>query len=85
MKSLTKYTSAAFGMALLAGLAWYQGQPDLATGEDTSLVGTALIEPANTKESKDSPVSAESAQTDCDPSKDPEDPDFQDCEKLSQK
>jgi len=44
MSRLIKYTSAAFGMVLLAGLAYYQGHPDLVTGEEGSLVGTVLPE-----------------------------------------
>lgn len=44
MNRVTRFTSAAFGMLLLAGLAYYQGHGDLTAGEQGSLVGTALSE-----------------------------------------
>ena len=44
MSKVTRITSAAFGMLMLAGLAYYQGHGDLAAGEQGSLVGTALSE-----------------------------------------
>jgi hypothetical protein len=44
MSRVTRITSAAFGMLMLAGLAYYQGHEDLAAGEQGSLIGTALPE-----------------------------------------
>ena len=37
-----RFSSAAMGMVLLAGLAYYQGRMDQALGEEDNLVGTAL-------------------------------------------
>ena len=85
MNRLTKFSSAGFGMVLLAGLAIYQGSPGLATGEEDSLVGTAVIEVPKTEENDGISVSAETPDTECDPTKTLEDPDFEDCDKLSQK
>jgi len=42
MNRVTRFTSAAFGMLMLAGLAYYQGHDDPTAGERGSLVGTAL-------------------------------------------
>jgi hypothetical protein len=42
MNRVTRFSSAAFGMLMLAGLAYYQGHEDLAAGEQGSLVGTAI-------------------------------------------
>jgi len=44
MSRVTRITSAAFGMLMLAGLAYYQGHEDPTSGEQGSLVGTALSE-----------------------------------------
>jgi hypothetical protein len=44
MNRVTRFSSAAFGMLLLAGLAWYQGHEDPTSGAHGSLVGTALAE-----------------------------------------
>ena len=41
------------GMVLLAGLAYYQGNGDHALGEEGTLVGTALIEPAEINVTKE--------------------------------
>jgi hypothetical protein len=45
MNRVTRISSAAFGMLLLAGLAYYQSLPDPGRGEEGSLVGTALSKP----------------------------------------
>ncbi len=42
-----RFSSAAMGMVLLAGLAYYQGRMDQALGEEDKLVGTALAAPAD--------------------------------------
>ncbi len=42
MNRVTRISSAAFGMLLLAGLAVYQGDGPRVTVEDGSLAGTAL-------------------------------------------
>lgn len=85
MNRLTKFSSAAFGMLLLAGLAYYQGNPDPDTGDNASLVGTAVIDPPEVEENNEELANEEVAETDCDPSKNPEDPNFKDCDKVSQK
>ncbi|MFC1690266.1 hypothetical protein ACFL07_11540 [Pseudomonadota bacterium] len=84
MSRLIKYTSAAFGMVLLAGLAYYQGHPDLVTGEEGSLVGTVLPETPR-DEQPGAAVFENQGEDKCDPSKASEDPDFENCEKLSLK
>jgi ribonuclease Z len=42
MNRFIKFSSAVFGMVLLAGLAYYQGRMDQATGEEDMLVGSAI-------------------------------------------
>jgi ribonuclease Z len=42
MNRFIKISSAAFAMVLLAGLAYYQGRIDQATGEEDMLVGSAI-------------------------------------------
>jgi len=42
MNQIMRISSAAMGMALLVGLAYYQGRMDQALGEEDKLVGTAL-------------------------------------------
>lgn len=42
MTRVTRFTSAAFGMLMLAGLAYYQGHEELSAGEQGALVGTAV-------------------------------------------
>jgi hypothetical protein len=42
MNRVTRFTSAAFGMLMLAGLAYYQGHDDPLSGEQGSLTGTAV-------------------------------------------
>jgi len=49
MNRLTKITSATIGMFLLAGLAYYQGRVDEATGEEDKLVATALAASSDMK------------------------------------
>jgi hypothetical protein len=44
-----RFSSAAMGMVLLAGLAYYQGRMDQALGEDDKLVGTAFAATADTE------------------------------------
>ena len=44
MTRLVRYSSAALGMVLLAGLASYQGHMEVAPGEEDILSGTALVE-----------------------------------------
>lgn len=85
MSRLTKISSAAFGMVFLAGLAYYQGNPELATGDNASLVGTAVIDSQEAEENNEVLATEKVADADCDPTKDTEDPNFEDCEKVSQK
>jgi len=42
MDRMMKISSAAFGMVLLAGLAYYQGRVDQALGEEDMMLGTAV-------------------------------------------
>ena len=42
-----RFSSAAMGMVLLAGLAYYQGNVDHTSGGEDALAGTALAEPAD--------------------------------------
>lgn len=46
MNRVTRFTSAAFGMLMLAGLAYYQGHDDPLSGEQGSLTGTAVTSQA---------------------------------------
>ena len=85
MNRLTKFSSAAFGMVLLASLAYYQGSPELATGDNDALVGTAVIDSPEVEENTKALAIEEVTEVDCDPSKEPEDPNFEDCNKFSQK
>ena len=72
-------------MMLLAGLAWYQGQPDMVAIDEESLMGTAVIESVETEENTAELTAEKAPEVDCDPTKDLEDPNFKDCDKLSQK
>ena len=83
MNRATRISSAAFGMILLAGLAYYQGDPGMAPGQEESMMGTAVSESAQAEESSKAPASNEVSQPDCDPARNPEDPDFEHCEKIS--
>jgi hypothetical protein len=47
MNRAMKFSSAAMGMAFLAGLAYYQGGADPTLGEEDALIGTALVEPTD--------------------------------------
>lgn len=76
MNRLTRYSTALFGMALLAGLAYYQGNPDLSTDDNSSLVGTAVIE---------NPTVEEAAKAECKPSDESEDPNPEGCDKIARK
>ena len=42
MNRMIRFSSAAMGMVLLAGLAYYQGRMDQALGQEDKLVGTAF-------------------------------------------
>jgi ribonuclease Z len=46
MNRTMKFSGAAFGMMLLAGLAYYQGRMDQALGEEDKLVGAAVADTA---------------------------------------
>jgi len=46
MNRAMRFSSAAMGMVLLAGLAYYQGRVDPTLGQEDALAGTALAEPA---------------------------------------
>jgi len=43
---MVRFSSAALGMVMLAGLAFYQGRVEIPPGEEGILSGTALAEPA---------------------------------------
>ena len=84
MKRTIRFSSAALGMVLLGSLAYYQGHPGMATGDEDALVGTALAEP-QLKEQVETSIAEEANDAECDPLANPEDPDFKNCEKLTQK
>ena len=44
MSRVIRFSSAAMGMVLLAGLAFYQGKVDISAGEEALMSGTALSE-----------------------------------------
>ena len=50
MTRLVRFSSAALGMVLLAGLASYQGRMELGQGEEDILTGTAIVETAGMNE-----------------------------------
>ena len=53
MNRVMRFSSAATGMVLLAGLAYYQGSVDPTLGKEDALVGTALAEPDDIDVTKD--------------------------------
>ena len=53
MNRVMRFSSAAMGMVLLAGLAYYQGNVDHTLGKEDALVGTALAKPADIDVTKD--------------------------------
>ena len=60
MSRMVRFSSAALGMVLLAGLAFYQGRVEIPPGEEGILSGTALVEPAETAGSDcDQPAESE--------------------------
>ncbi len=42
MNRVIRFSSAAVGMVLLGGLAYYQGHPDPTMGQEDILIGTAI-------------------------------------------
>jgi hypothetical protein len=50
MNRMMRFSGAAVGMVLLAGLAHYQGRVDVTRGEQDVLAGTALIESPESQE-----------------------------------
>lgn len=42
MSRVIRFSSAALGMVLLGGLAYYQGHPDPTLGQEDILIGTAI-------------------------------------------
>ena len=44
MNRVTRFSSAAFGMLMLGGLAYYQGHEDPTAGQQDVLIGTAISE-----------------------------------------
>jgi hypothetical protein len=53
MNRAMRFSSAAMGMVLLAGLAYYQGSVVPTLGEEDELVGTALVESADINATKE--------------------------------
>ena len=53
MNRAMRFSSAAMGMVLLAGLAYYQGSVDHTLGAEDALVGTALTESADINATKE--------------------------------
>jgi len=52
MNRVSRISSAAFGMLLLLGLAYYQVLPDPTRGQDGALVGTAMTKKPEATEDK---------------------------------
>jgi hypothetical protein len=52
MNRVTRISSAAFGMLLLLGLAYYQVLPDPTRSQDGALVGTAMTKNPKAAEDK---------------------------------
>ena len=53
MTQIVRFSSAALGMVLLAGLAYYQGHPELDPGDVEMMSGTVLAESAAETSAKD--------------------------------
>lgn len=68
MSRLIRFSSAAVGMVLLAGLAYYQGHPDPTAGQEGMLVGTA-VEPDSSQPSQEQ---VENQSPECSQSDEPE-------------
>ena len=78
MSKAIRFSSAAVGMVLLAGLAYYQTHPDPARGQEGILTGTALPEPSQAQDSEE-PAQDNSTQTTCSDSQDTDTPPDSDC------
>jgi len=78
MSKAIRFSSAAVGMILLAGLAYYQTHPDPARGQEGILTGTALPEPVQAQDSEE-PASDSSTQSTCGDSQDTDNPSESDC------
>ena len=70
-------------MLFLAGLAYYQGNPEPATGDNASLVGTAVIDAPEVEENTEVLTAEVVVAVNCEPAIDAEDPGSEDCEKRS--
>lgn len=61
MNRVTRFSSAAFGMLMIAGLAYYQGHENITAGEQEVLIGTAIPEASDPAE----PERLEAKANDC--------------------
>jgi len=76
MNRMIRISSAAVGMFLLAGLAYYQGDMDPGAGQQEILAGTAISE---TVDKTSSPEIAETQPPECDQANDPNHADHEAC------
>jgi hypothetical protein len=51
MTRTLRFSSAALGMVLLAGLAWYQGEGGLTAGQESIMAGTAVSDSGEQQDS----------------------------------
>lgn len=70
MNRVTRFSSAAFGMLMIAGLAYYQGHEDLTAGEQEVLIGTNVPEASD----QAGPERLEANTDDCEAKSDPKEP-----------
>ena len=78
MNRVMRFSSAAVGMVLLAGLAYYQTHPDSALGQEGILTGTALPEQAEPQVPEEA-LSNDSPQPSCDETSNLDDQSASDC------
>ncbi len=78
MNRAMRFSSAAMGMVLLAGLAYYQGSVDPTLGEEDALAGTALAESADINATKELAMDEEHA-GDCESTAGLDDPAADEC------
>jgi len=83
MNRVMRFSSAAMGMVLLAGLAYYQGNVDHTLGKEDALVGTALPEPADLDVTKELVVDEVDA-SECENTADLDGPGAGDCTEKEQ-
>ena len=81
MSPLLRYSSAAVGMVLLAGLAYYQGGMGPAAGEQEMLAGTVIPE---TNENMPAADPYENPETGCEQASETDQADREPCSEKNQ-